>query len=255
MKKMLIAGNWKMNKIAAEATELAASIVNGVNKLSGAMPQILVCPPFLSIASVVKAAVGSPVIVGAQNCHNLQKGAYTGEVSAQMVADSGCKYVIVGHSERRAYFGESDEFINLKAHAAITENLIPIICIGETLEQRQNGETFDIVANQLKGCLAGFDKSYSEKIVIAYEPVWAIGTGISATAAQVDEAHNFIRQELNKYFETEAENVIILYGGSLTAENADEVLSIRNVNGGLIGGASLKAEVFLKIISISQKYL
>lgn len=255
MKKMLIAGNWKMNKTEKEAWDLTTSIIAGVTELSGELPKILICPPFTSINIALRAAKHSNILVGAQNCHFEEKGAFTGEISPQMLVCAGCSYVITGHSERRTYFNETDELINKKSHAVLKVGLIPIICIGETLAHRQEGKTFEVLSAQLAGCLAGLTPSDAEKTVIAYEPVWAIGTGLAATPTQIEEAHSYIRKELEPVFGANANDAAILYGGSLTADNADETLSIADVNGGLIGGASLKSDVFIKIIQISQKYI
>ncbi|MFA6571437.1 MAG: triose-phosphate isomerase [Bacteroidota bacterium] len=251
MKNFLIAGNWKMNTTTGTATELVKSLITGIDK---DVPEvrILVCPPFTNISSVAQALSDSPIAVGAQNCHFEYKGAFTGEISIPMLIDLGCSYIIIGHSERRTYFHETNDLINKKAIAILTAGLKPIICIGETLDERTAEHTFMVLEKQLSVCLQNIEESQIENIVIAYEPVWAIGTGISATSEQVAEAHTFIREQLINKLGKKAESILILYGGSLTAENAKEILKIKNVNGGLIGGASLKAESFLSIISSAQ---
>lgn len=252
MKPMLIAGNWKMNTTAEEATTLAQQIVSGIANVS-LKSKVLVCPPFTNISTVSQIVNGSRVMLGSQNCHFEPKGAFTGEISLPMLKSLACTHVIIGHSERRAYFHESDELINKKAHAILGAGLQPIICIGETLEQRQSNKTFDVLDFQLTHCLKGIEPAFTQSVIIAYEPVWAIGTGIAAVPEQIDEAHNFIREKIVSILGNDAKQVPILYGGSLTNQNADSVFAIENVNGGLIGGASLKAELFLEIIQSSEK--
>ncbi len=252
---MLIAGNWKMNTNNFEAEKLCGLIAGGLMKMPRIDVKILVCPPSVNISSAGKVIKGTHIALGAQNCHYERKGAYTGEISVEMLSHVGCEYIITGHSERRAYFAETDEIINKKAIAILSGGLIPIICIGESLEQRKAMKTFEILENQLSKCLDGFTSADMEKIVVAYEPVWAIGTGVAATVGQVDEAHNWIREYLINAKGTGAENTILLYGGSMNAGNAGELLRLENVNGGLIGGASLKADSFLSIIHEGQNVL
>ena len=252
MKKMLIAGNWKMNTNQFESRVLAEYIVGGVMKMSRLDIGILMCPPFTSLPVVRSVVDGTNIMVGAQNCHFEPKGAFTGEISLNMIKQLECTHVIIGHSERRAYFYETDELINKKVKAALEAELIPIMCIGETLEQRQGGETFDVLQRQLDGGLNGLDKVDTTKVVIAYEPVWAIGTGISATIEQVQEAHDWIRNYFGNRIGGSEQEMIILYGGSMNDKNAAEILAIGNVNGGLIGGASIVPETFLSIISQAQ---
>ncbi|MCX6155394.1 MAG: triose-phosphate isomerase [Candidatus Kapabacteria bacterium] len=254
MKKMLIAGNWKMNCNSFEATVLVEYIWGGLlEKILKS--EILVCPPFTSLETVVKVLEKAPVHVGAQNCHYEPKGAFTGEISIQMLSHIGVEYVIIGHSERRSIFGEDDELINNKLKAIINADLKPILCIGETLNERNEGKTFDILKFQLEKCLESVTESDIYKITIAYEPVWAIGTGISATREQIVEAHDWLRTYLISKYGSVANDVIILYGGSLNAKNAESVLSVKNVNGGLIGGASLNPEEFLIIINVAENIL
>ncbi|MBM2813676.1 MAG: triose-phosphate isomerase [Ignavibacteria bacterium] len=255
MKKMFIAGNWKMNTTATQAKELACSISEAVKQLPDSSIQIAVCPPFTSIQSVGEAIAGSKIILGAQNCHFKDKGAFTGEISLEMLANINCKAVIIGHSERRTYFFETDSLINQKVSAALTAGFLPILCIGETLDERRANQTFEILRRQLDIGLENITLNNPDDLVIAYEPVWAIGTGIAATIEQVEEAHTWLRHYLTGRFDEIGETLAIQYGGSLTAENADDILSIADVNGGLIGGASLKADSFLSIIRFSMKYI
>lgn len=252
MKEYIIAGNWKMNTTIKEATELTKLIIAGLD----AQPvsnnvKVLICPPFTNLDSVNKLIAKSTVLLGAQNCYFESKGAFTGEISIDMLKQFKCEYVIVGHSERRQYFHETNEFINKKIHALLKNSLTPILCIGESLEDRNANSTFDVLSAQLSKSLANISNDDIAKIVVAYEPIWAIGTGVTATIAQVEEAHNYIRQFLVDNFGTNAEKVLIQYGGSVNAENAKEILAVANVNGALIGGASLKSEQFLQIINIA----
>ncbi len=252
MKQMLIAGNWKMNTTSIEAEKLCGLIAGGLMKMPRIDVKILVCPPAVNISNVGRVIKGSRISLGAQNCHYERKGAYTGEISVSMLSHLGCEYIIAGHSERRAYCAETNELINKKAVAILSGGLIPIICIGESLEQRKAMQTFEILENQLNECLYGFAESDMENIAVAYEPVWAIGTGVAASVRQVDEAHNWIRNYLNNAIGAGANNTILLYGGSMNADNAGELLRLENVNGGLIGGASLTADSFLSIIHEGQ---
>jgi triosephosphate isomerase len=244
---MLIAGNWKMNTLAAEGVALAQEIAALAAAEQPADTSLLVCPPFTGLASVASALRGTLVSVGAQNCHHLASGAYTGEVSAVMLASVGASFVILGHSERRQYCGETDEMVNHKMHAALAANLVPIVCIGETLDERQGGTTESVLRSQLAGSLAGLAVSSPDDVVVAYEPVWAIGTGLAATAEQIRDTHAFIRTELEALLGSAGTAVKILYGGSLKSSNAREVFACANVDGGLIGGAALQAADFLAI--------
>jgi triosephosphate isomerase len=245
MKRFLIAGNWKMNTLPNEAAKLASAIVAG-------MPQdtevrVAVCPPFVHLDRVGEAVRASTVALGAQNCHDEEKGAFTGEISPVMLAAYDCTYVIVGHSERRTLFGETDDRVNKKLKAVLAHALVPIFCIGETLEEREADKTFDVIKRQLEKGLDGIDID-PERMVIAYEPVWAIGTGKAATAEQAQEVHAFIRSVLAEKTGDSSRDILLLYGGSMTPDNAESLLTQTDVDGGLIGGASLKAEAFLRII-------
>ncbi|MBC9785709.1 triose-phosphate isomerase [Heliobacterium chlorum] len=246
MRKTIIAGNWKMHKTIAEAVTLAEAI-----KSQNPNPslEIVICPPFTALTEVAKAVQGSPVAVAAQNMHWEVQGAFTGEVSPAMVKDAGCKYVVLGHSERRQYFGETDETVNKKVKAAITHELIPIVCVGETLEQREAGQTEDVVATQTKGGLAGLSAQEVADLVIAYEPVWAIGTGRTASDDDAQQVNAYIRSVVAEVFGTEAaEAVRIQYGGSVKPSNAKNLLAKGDIDGALVGGASLKIEDFQGII-------
>ncbi len=254
MKKMLIAGNWKMNTNTFESEKLAEYIAGGVSGME-LKSLVLVCPPFTSLQTLSNTLRDTPVKLGAQNCHFEPEGAYTGEISVQMLAHLHCEYVIIGHSERRQYFHENDGIVNKKALAVLNASLTPIICIGETIDQRQNEKTFEVLDTQLRTGLAGIDPAHSDNIVIAYEPVWAIGTGLAATPEQVQEAHAFIKEKLSMILGEKGKNIIVLYGGSMKPGNAEELLSLDDVNGGLIGGASLKGDSFLEIIKTAEKIL
>jgi triosephosphate isomerase len=245
-RKILIAGNWKMNKTASEGADLAKAIVAAVGKATAV--EAVLCPPFTALETVSKVVEGSAVKLGAQNMHPEASGAYTGETSAGMLRSLFCTYVILGHSERRSYFGESDAFINKKVLAALKAQLKPILCVGETLQEREGSKTLDVVRTQTLGGLEGVAKEQMPDVVIAYEPVWAIGTGKVATTAQAQEVHAFIRKLLvEKYGET-AQRVRILYGGSMKPDNAPELLKQPDIDGGLIGGASLQAVSFLDLV-------
>jgi triosephosphate isomerase len=245
VRKPLLAGNWKMNTNLQESLQLAADL----NKLIGGVNDrdILVCPPFTALNSVADALRGSPIMVGGQDLHWEEKGAFTGEVSAQMLKSVGASYVLIGHSERRQYFGETNETVNKKLFAAIKHNLHAIVCVGETLSQREKNETLTVIEKQIIEGLAARD---SRLVTIAYEPVWAIGTGKTATPAQAQEVHLYIRKQLTDLFGKEtAEQIRILYGGSVTPENIKELMAQPDIDGGLVGGASLKADSFAKIVT------
>jgi triosephosphate isomerase len=246
-RKKLIAGNWKMNKTASDAASLVQEIVAGVGKHGEA--EVVVCPPFSALESAGKALDGSLVKLGAQNMHPDASGAFTGEVSAPMLRALFVTHVILGHSERRAHFGETDAFINQKVLAALKHQLRPILCVGETLAEREAGTTLKIVQGQLEKNLEGVAKEQAPQVVIAYEPVWAIGTGKNASADQAQEVHAFIRGLLTKLFgEPAAQRIRILYGGSMKPANAPELLAQKDIDGGLIGGASLEARSFLDLV-------
>ncbi|MBK8199687.1 MAG: triose-phosphate isomerase [Acidobacteria bacterium] len=243
MNRKLIAGNWKMNGLRADLQTLQA-VIDGLGSVEPA-PEVLLCVPATLLAQSAALAEGSALHIGGQTCQAAEKGAFTGDISAPMLLDAGARYVIVGHSERRTMHGETDAIVAGQAAAAQKSGLVPIICVGETLEQRESGATLTVIDHQLHGSLHGVH--LEPAFVIAYEPLWAIGTGKVATAAQITEVHDFIRQFCLARFGHEGQGVRILYGGSLNAANAAEILNISNVDGGLIGGASLKAADFLSI--------
>lgn len=246
-RKYFIAGNWKMNKTAAEATAL----INGIKALEGSQTKVdvAVCPPFTALDAASKALAGSTVKLGAQNIYPKANGAYTGEVAPDMLKEFGCTYVILGHSERREYFKECNKFVNEKVKFVLANGLKPILCVGETLAEREAGKTIALVSEQTEKGLADVSKEDAKNVVIAYEPVWAIGTGKTATPAMAQEVHAEIRKVLVKLFGAEiAEGMQILYGGSMKPENADELLKEKDIDGGLIGGAALKADSFVALI-------
>ena len=251
-RKTIIAGNWKMNKTASDTRAFA-------EELKSLLPRskwcdIVVCVPSVDISAAVRAFKDSRVAVGAQNVYFEKSGAYTGEVSAEMLADLGVKYVIVGHSERRALFGETDEIVNKKVHAALDGGLSPIICVGESLTQREMGVTTELIALQLKSALAGVSGEQARRCVIAYEPIWAIGTGKTATGAQAAEVCTFIRAQLRALYGARiARSITVQYGGSMKGSNAFELLSHEDIDGGLIGGASLKADEFIAIVHAANQ--
>ncbi len=254
MRKKIAAGNWKMNTTPVEGVELLKGMIalkNDKNVCS--CVTMIVAPPFTHLSEIVKAARGSGIAVSAQNCAAEAKGAYTGEVSAQMIASLGVEYVILGHSERREYYGETSETLNKKMKQAYDNSLIPIYCVGEKLEEREAGKEFDVVRKQLTEVVYNLAPSEFEKLVIAYEPVWAIGTGKTATAEQAQDMHAFIRKVLHEKFGEAAENTSILYGGSVNAANAAELFAKKDVDGGLVGGASLKADDFVTIAKSFSK--
>lgn len=250
MRKKIIAGNWKMNKTPSEAKALAAAIAE---KAANAACDVVVCPTAVCLPGVIDAVQGSNVKVGAQNVHFKESGAYTGEIAANMLTDIGAEYVIIGHSERRQYFGGTDETVNLRTKAALAGGLKPIVCVGESLAEREAGIMDDTVRRQTKLALLGIEKADAEKVIIAYEPIWAIGTGKTATAEQADEVCGIIRETVAKLYGNEtAEKIRIQYGGSMNAKNASELLSKPNIDGGLIGGASLKPDDFAVIIGAAE---
>ena len=247
MRKTIIAGNWKMNKTNKEAVEMLTElkeIVKGIDSVG-----IVIGAPFTALSDAVKAVAGSNIKIAAENVYPKESGAYTGEVSPVMLKEIGVEYVILGHSERREYFKESDEFINEKVKCVLAHEMTPILCIGEKLEDREAGRTNDVNKTQINGGLAGLTAEEAKKVVIAYEPVWAIGTGKTATPEIAEETHKAIREELARMFGEEVANEItIQYGGSMKPENAQELLTQADIDGGLIGGASLKAQDFSKIV-------
>ena len=251
MRRYVIAGNWKMNMTPSEA---AAFIRELAPKVAGKDAcDIVLCVPFVDIATAVEAAKGTNIKIGAQNVHFKESGAYTGEISAAMLKETGVDYVIVGHSERRQYFAETDETVNLRTKAALAAGLTVILCLGELLEARQSGITAEIVSMQTKLDLAGIPAEDLSRVIIAYEPVWAIGTGLTATPEQADEACGIIRSVVAElYGDKAAEEIIIQYGGSMNEKNAADLLAKENVDGGLIGGASLKTDKFTAIVSAAN---
>ena len=251
-RKTIIAGNWKMNKTASEGKALLDELKPAVGKAKWC--EVVACVPAVDIPMAVKALKDCRIAVGAQNVHYEPSGAYTGEVSVSMLKDLGVKYVIIGHSERRQYFGETDITVNKKVHAALDAGLHPIVCVGESLEQREMGVTNDLIAVQVKSALAGVSAEKIRRLVFAYEPIWAIGTGKTATAEQANEVCLHIRTIIRKMFGARtARAVTIQYGGSMNAKNAAELLAQPDVDGGLIGGASLKAEDFVTIVNAANQ--
>jgi triosephosphate isomerase len=249
-RKLIFAGNWKMNKTVAEALDLVHDLKLDLANVREA--DIVVCPPFTALADVSKSILDSNIRLGAQNMSEHNNGAYTGEIAAGMLKEFSTRYVILGHSERRQYQKESDALIAQKTLAAHAASLKPIVCVGETLAEREGGRTNSVLETQAKGCLAGLSKEQMEETIIAYEPVWAIGTGKTATAAQAQEAHAFIRGLVEKLFdETVARRVRIQYGGSVKPSNARELMGQPDVDGALVGGASLEARSFADIIKNS----
>lgn len=246
MRKKIVAGNWKMNTLPAEGVELAKNVAAGRQTVCPCV-EFIVCPPFTHLQGVAEALKETSIALGAQNCAAEAKGAYTGEVSAAMIAAMGCRYVILGHSERRQYYGETSETLNRKMEQAYGNGLIPIYCVGENLEEREAGRHFEVVSEQIEEVVYKLTDEQFARLVIAYEPVWAIGTGRTATAEQAEEIHAHIRRVLAARFGSAAEETPILYGGSCKPSNAAELFAKQNVDGGLIGGAALKAEDFLAI--------
>ncbi len=248
MRQIIIAGNWKMNKTNTEAVELIQGLLEyeegGDEKV-----RMIVCPPFTALSDVSRAIEGSNIFLGAQNVYFKESGAYTGEIAPSMLLTIGVTYVILGHSERRIYFSETDRIVNDKVKLALKSGLIPIVCVGEKLEMRESGKTEEVVGSHIDDSLAGLSSNEIEKVVIAYEPVWAIGTGKTASPEMAQDVHRFIRDRLRNKFGDVADEVSILYGGSMKGSNAAELIAKSDIDGGLIGGASLKAEEFLKIIN------
>lgn len=254
LRTILIAGNWKMNLGHDESASLVKAIAAEIKDIDDV--DVLVAPPFTSLAVVRDVLDGSGILLAAQNMHSESKGAYTGEISAQMLLESGCSHVILGHSERRSLFHEKDADINLKVNTAVESGLIPIVCIGETLEEREQDRTFQVIKGQLEGSLNCFmdQKSMPESTILAYEPVWAIGTGKTASPEQAQEVHEFIRGWIkNNFGEQTSEAVRILYGGSVKPDNARDLMSRKDIDGALVGGASLKADLFVPIIKFKEK--
>ena len=251
-RKIIIAGNWKMNLNVAKSVDLARELAEKSKGLD--QVQIIIAPTYLATAAVVEAVKGSKVAVAVQDIHWQDQGAYTGKVSVDMVADLGVQYVIIGHSEQRQYFNETDETVNLKTKKVLAAGLNPIVCIGETLDERNTGKMNSVLEAQVKGAYAGISAEDAARTIVAYEPVWAIGTGVVATDEQAQEAQAFVRSLFTDlYGESLAQNLTIQYGGSMKPDNAEGLLAQTDVDGGLIGGASLKADSFLAIVNAGQK--
>jgi triosephosphate isomerase len=249
MRKPFVAGNWKMNTDSHTSVELVERIASGFVETAGQSVTVAVCPPFVYLQSVAKALSSSGIAVGAQDIYFELKGAFTGEISASMLKDVGCLYCLCGHSERRHVIGETDELINKKVAAAIVGGLLPILCVGELLEEREASQTNEVVTRQVKEGLAGLNAEKLMAVTIAYEPVWAIGTGLTATPEQAQEVHEFIRKLIGQLYDEEiAGEIRILYGGSVKPDNAAELMSQKDIDGSLVGGASMKADDFLAII-------
>ena len=247
MRTPVVIGNWKMHGTQAEARALAAGVRDGLKRKVAAT--VAVCPPFTVLAAVAETLSGSAVALGAQNCHPEPSGAHTGEIAIPMLAELGCRYILVGHSERRKEMGETDEQINRKVQAVLAHALVPVLCVGETAEERRQGLTFTTVEGQLRAGLAGLTSETLAKVVLAYEPVWAIGTGANATPGQAAEVHGYLRGLLSELSSKEvSQRMSILYGGSVKAENAEALLAEPEIDGALIGAASLKASEFVAIV-------
>jgi triosephosphate isomerase (TIM) len=248
MRKKVIAGNWKMNNDLSESQNLISKLTSGLGRKK-INCDVIICPPFTSLSEANSLIKNTPVKLGAQNMHFKESGAYTGEISADMLKSVGCEYVILGHSERRTIFKETDELINEKIKAAFNIGLKPVFCIGETLEEREAGKEKDVLRTQLSGGLRQVSLDQVKNMIIAYEPVWAIGTGKTATPEQAEEMHDFIRTYIKDEYSSDAsENLVIQYGGSVKPDNASELLSQKDIDGALVGGACLKADSFISII-------
>jgi len=248
MPKDVIAGNWKMNKTIGEAVQLASSLRDA---LAGRrdLPEIIIAPPFTALHAVSAVIAGSPVSLAAQNIHEAPKGAFTGEISGEMLRDAGCSHVIIGHSERRNIFGETDKRINKKLFAALAAGLKPIFCVGETLQEREENRIEEVIGLQMKEGLNNLPEDAIRRVLLAYEPVWAIGTGKTASPAQAQEVHLFLRNWMTeKYGRDISDEMAILYGGSVTPQNIGSLMSERDINGALVGGASLDADSFVRIV-------
>ncbi len=252
MRRWMAAGNWKMNTLTGEARSLASQIAAGTRGITSG--EIVLAPPFTALAAVREAIAGSPVLLGAQNMYHESKGAFTGEIAPPMLQDAGVTHVILGHSERRKYFCETDDAINQKVLTSVEVGLTPILCVGETEEQRETAITEHVIAIQIRKGLKGLSPGNLEKVIIAYEPVWAIGTGKNATPDQAEEVHSFIRHLIVSTFGKSGEMTRILYGGSVTADNIGSLAEKNNIDGALVGGAALKAENFNSILhTLSEK--
>ena len=247
MRTPIVAGNWKMHKTVEGTLQLIRELLPLLSPLTGA--EVVLCPPFTSLYAAHQALCGASVGLGGQDMYWEASGAFTGEVSAEMLLTCGCRYVILGHSERRAYFGETDESVNRKTLAALKPGLLPIVCVGETLQERQGNVTQQVVGRQVRKAFEGIPASEVPKVVVAYEPVWAIGTGLTATPAQAQEVHAFVRTLLTELYDASAAATVrIQYGGSVKPENAPELFAQPDIDGGLIGGAALQASSFAAIV-------
>ncbi|MDP2929823.1 MAG: triose-phosphate isomerase [Candidatus Omnitrophota bacterium] len=247
MRRIIIAGNWKMNKNIGESIDLANSIKRSLYDVEDA--EIVICPPFTSLSDVNEITMETNIRLGAQDVYWEKEGAFTGEVSASMLKNVGCEYCIIGHSERRQFFGETNETVNKKLKSLLKEGINPIVCVGEKLEERKSGKTFDVIKDHVVNSLTGLSEEDMFKTVIAYEPVWAIGTGINATKEQAEEVHKYIRTLLSQMHGADIANSIrIQYGGSVKPENIKELISQEDVDGALVGGASLKADSFVQLV-------
>lgn len=246
MRRPVIAGNWKLHNSIAETRELVHALKSDLADLTDI--DLVIAPPFTALNAAVQTLEGSNIAVAAQNCYPVASGAFTGEISPVLLREAGCHYVLVGHSERRQLFGETDAFINTKVSAVLAAGLQPILCIGETLEERESGKMYDVLSRQLKQGLAGVEASAMEQVIIAYEPVWAIGTGVTASNEQAAEAHAFIRGLAQGLYDATIANALrILYGGSVKPDNVDGLMAQEDIDGTLVGGASLKAADFIRI--------
>jgi len=253
MRRKVIAGNWKMHKTLAEGNQLAEELRRRLADIQ--KTEVVLCPPFTSLYPISQILEGSNLRLGAQDMHWETQGAFTGEVSAEMLRGVGCQYVIIGHSERRKYFGETDETVNRKVKKALATGLTPIVCVGETLEERESGKTMEVVENQVYHCLEGLQTEQIRQVIIAYEPVWAIGTGRNATPEQAVEVHQFIRELIGRRFDGQTAAALrIQYGGSVTPENAPGLLRPDEIDGALVGGASLKADSFEQIVRTAELF-
>lgn len=252
LRKKVIAGNWKMNKTMQEARDFIKEVVGKIE--ASDQVEAVVCAPFPYLPALVEAVKGSPVKVGAQTMHYEESGAFTGEVSPNMLVDIGVSHVILGHSERREYFAETDETVNKKVHAALSQNLTPILCVGESLEQREAGETKSQVERQVKAALEGVSKADLSRVIIAYEPIWAIGTGKTASSEDANEVCAHVREVLASIYSQEvADQVVVQYGGSVSPDNVEELLATSDIDGALVGGASLEVDSFLQLVQAGAK--
>jgi triosephosphate isomerase len=250
-RRPILAANWKMHMTAAEAVAFAEAFVPRVGAVRDV--DVVIAPPFTALDRLARAIAGSNVMLAAQNVHPEPKGAFTGEISVGMLAEIGCRYAIVGHSERRTLFGESDEFVARKAAAVFAAGMTPIVCVGESLAEREAGRTFDVVGAQLAGSLAAIPADRAAEVVVAYEPIWAIGTGRTATPEIAQEVHAFARAQLRKHLGAAADAIRIQYGGSVKPDNVDELMAQPDVDGALVGGASLDPAAFSRIVCFEKR--